>query len=401
MQKIAVAGAGYVGLSIACLLASQNDVVLVDIVEEKVEEVNRGISPIKDEDISEHLASGQLHLRATTDPKDAYQDAAVVIVAVPTNYDEESGHFDTSLVEDVVALALDSNPSTLVVVKSTVPVGFTEMIASRHQEHRIIFSPEFLREGKALHDNLHPSRIIAGYPMGACATEDDAAMFARLLSEAALDQDIPTLTMSSTEAEAVKLFANAYLATRVAFFNELDIYAETKGLDALSLIEGVTLDPRIGVHYCNPSFGYGGYCLPKDTKQLVAEFEGVPQLVVSAVVSSNEMRKEFIADRVEQQLLLQGKQRGVIGAYRQVMKHGSDNFRSSAIQGVIARLVQHGHDVVIYEPNLSGAEYDGLKVIGDLDDFKEACDVIMANRLDPCLEDVSSKVYSRDCMKGC
>ncbi len=401
MLKIAVAGAGYVGLSIACLLASDCEVTLVDVVPEKIDAVNAGKSPIEDAEIHRYLGSGELNLSATLDGDAAYAQAQIIVVAVPTNYDDETNSFDTSFVEDVIALAFKVNPEALVVIKSTIPVGFTEGIAARYPEGRLVFSPEFLREGKALFDNLYPSRIIAGYPNEGAATREDAEFFAKLLAKAASLDDPPVIVMSSTEAEAVKLFANTYLATRVAFFNELDTYAELNDLNATNLIEGVTLDPRIGVAYCNPSFGYGGYCLPKDTKQLLAEFEGIPQNVVGAVVEANRTRKAFIAQRAAARVAECSTGEGTIGAYRLTMKQGSDNFRSSAIQDIIEQLRADGHDVVIYEPTLNGAEFNGFKVVGNIEEFKALCDVILANRLDACLEDVADKVYSRDCLKGC
>lgn len=400
MHKIAVAGAGYVGLSIACLLASDNDVTLVDVEAAKVDLLNEGRSPIEDEDISFALSSGNLNLRATLDAHDAYSEADILVVAVPTNYDDERNEFDTSLVEDVLAAALKANPSICAVIKSTIPIGFTEEMAARYPSCRILFSPEFLREGKALYDNLFPSRIVVGYPRSGAAGEDDAQMFARLLSKAANSEAVPVLIMSSTEAEAVKLFANTYLALRVAFFNELDGYAELKELDSSSLIAGVTLDPRIGNVYCNPSFGYGGYCLPKDTKQLLAEFDGMPKVVIEAVVRANDERKAFVVERVKQRLRAEGKDKGVIGAYRLVMKKGSDNFRASAIQDVMQRLAEDGHTVLVYEPTLHKSQFGEYDVISDLDTFKKACDVILANRMDISLDDVSEKVYTRDCLKG-
>lgn len=401
MTRIAVAGAGYVGLSVACLLASSSDVTLVDVIPEKVDAVNDGQSPIEDAEIISHLASGNLRIKATLDGKDAYNQADIIVAAVPTNYDDETNSFDTSFVEDVIDMAFKANPDALVVIKSTIPVGFTEDAAKRYPDGRLIFSPEFLREGKALFDNLYPSRIIAGFPESGAATARDAELFARLLADAAASVDPPVIVMSSTEAEAVKLFANTYLATRVAFFNELDAYAEFNGLDAASLIEGVTLDPRIGTVYCNPSFGYGGYCLPKDTKQLLAEFADIPQNVIGAVVEANKTRKTFIAERAAARLVESGAPDGAIGAFRLTMKQGSDNFRSSAIQDIMEQLRADGHEVIVFEPTLSCDEFNGFEVVSDLREFKERCSIILANRFDACLDDVADKVYSRDCLKGC
>lgn len=400
MKQITVAGAGYVGLSIACLLASESRVTLIDVMPDKVELLNQKISPIQDKDICRYLDSGSLHLKATTDAHEAYTNADIIIVAVPTNYDEKTNRFDTSSVESVIDLGTNLNPKALFVIKSTIPVGFTESIAGSFPESRIIFSPEFLREGQALHDNLYPSRIVAGFPKSGAASEDDAKSFAAMLADAALTNSVPVLTVSSTEAEAVKLFTNTYLAMRVAFFNELDTYAETNDLDSASIIDGITLDPRVGTDYCNPSFGYGGYCLPKDTKQLLAEFESIPQNIVQAVVDANDTRKKFIAHRITKLLDSQNKRDPVIGAYRLTMKLGSDNFRSSAIQDVIANLAAEGYRVIVYEPTLSTNSFNGLDVIDDFDLFSELSDIIIANRIDASLEQVSDKVYSRDCQKG-
>lgn len=395
--RIAVAGLGYVGLSLAVLLAERNQVVAVDVASGKVDLVNKGKSPIADTDIEERLASGTLDISATANADSAYSDADFIVVAVPTNYDEQTGGFDVSCVDDVIGLALKRNPRAVIVVKSTVPVGYTVELAKRHPGASILFSPEFLREGRALYDNLHPSRIIVGIT---CESDTELAKnFANLLSEGAENGETPILIMGSTEAEAVKLFSNSYLATRVAFFNELDSYAESRGLDSRRIIEGVVRDPRIGDHYCNPSFGYGGYCLPKDTKQLLADFADVPQNMIRAVVEANETRKGFVAERI----LKKGREAAadpanvVVGAYRLVMKSGSDNFRSSAIQGVIARVQEAGCRILVYEPELSRDDFNGIPVVRDLDGFKRACDVIMANRMETDLEDVLGKVYTRDC----
>ena len=398
MSKIAVAGLGYVGLSLAVLLARENRVVAVDVVPEKVALVNGGSSPIRDPDIESMLAGGGLDLTATTDGAVAYRGADFVIVAAPTNYDEDRNAFDTSCVDEVVDLALGANPDAVVVVKSTVPVGYAERLAAGHQGAAILFSPEFLREGRALYDNLHPSRIVVGAPKALRESGREAARrFANLLLEASDEDDVPVIVTGSTEAEAVKLFSNTYLATRVAFFNELDAYAEERGLDARGIIEGVVLDPRIGDHYCNPSFGYGGYCLPKDTKQLLADFGDVPQNVIGAVVAANETRKGFCARKVAERALSTAGPKAVVGAYRLVMKAGSDNYRSSAIQGVMSEVRSLGMEVVVYEPTLEDREFQGMRVLDDIGEFKAECDVIMANRMEPSLEDVMEKVYTRDC----
>ncbi|WP_245864939.1 nucleotide sugar dehydrogenase [Eggerthella timonensis] len=398
--KIAIAGLGYVGLSLAVLLSKRNHVVAVDIVASKVRMVNEGKSPLVDIDIENRLEKGGLDLVATTDASSAYAQADFVVIAAPTNYDELAHSFDTSCVDQVVELALAQNPKATVVIKSTVPVGYTQNLASRYPDAAIVFSPEFLREGRALYDNLHPSRIIVGTVENASLHSiERAGFFAQLLREGAEDAEVPMLIMGSTEAEAVKLFANTYLATRVSFFNELDSYAEAHGLDSRRIIEGVVLDPRIGDHYCNPSFGYGGYCLPKDTKQLLEDFGDVPQNVIRAVVQANDTRKDFVAQRV----LEQGRdavapmKNIVVGAYRLVMKSGSDNFRASAIQGVIDRIRNEGARVVIYEPELAEDSFNGIPVVDDLGVFKNICDVIMVNRMDQMIEDVSCKVYTRDC----
>lgn len=394
MCRIAVAGTGYVGLSLAVLLARQHEVIAVDVVPWKTDAINRGVSPIKDPEIEKFLAEGNLNLQATTEAERAYAEADWVVVATPTNYDEEKNSFDTSSIEQVVPLVLGVNPTAKIAVKSTVPVGYTESLAERFPEGRFVFSPEFLREGRALFDNLHPSRIVVGEPSS--GSGELAAEFAALLERASADEATPVVVLGATEAEAVKLFSNTYLATRVAFFNELDSYAEAKGLDPLRIIEAVTLDPRIGAHYCNPSFGYGGYCLPKDTKQLLAEFDNVPQNMIEAVVRSNDTKKDVVAARV---LAMSGKPPAetTVGAYRLVMKSGSDNFRCSAMLGVIERVRLAGARVLVYEPLLEGDEFEGLEVVGDLDRFKSSCDAIMVNRMEEAVEDVAGKVYTRDC----
>ena len=389
-MKIAVAGTGYVGLSIAVLLAQHHDVTAVDIIPEKVEMLNNRKSPIADTEIETYLAEKELKLKATLDAEAAYRDAEFVVIAAPTNYDDKKNYFDTSAVETVIRLVMEHNPDAIMVIKSTIPVGYTQRIREQTGSKNIIFSPEFLREGKALYDNLYPSRIVVGTDLEDERLVNAARTFAALLAEGAIKEDIPTLFMGFTEAEAVKLFANTYLALRVSFFNELDTYAEIKGLDTKKIIEGVGLDPRIGTHYNNPSFGYGGYCLPKDTKQLLANYQNVPNDIIKAIVDSNKTRKEFVAHQV------MAREPRTVGIYRLTMKAHSDNFRQSSIQDVMKMLRGEGIRVVIYEPTLKTAVFDGYEVIGDLGAFKQMSDVIIANRYSTKLEDVRAKLYTRD-----